>query len=630
MLFARVALGLPVDGPFDYIVPLGLEKKIKVGSRVWVSFRTEKKLGYTVGLSRRTSVKKLKEISEVVDEYPLLDEAMLSLGREAADYYACSWGEVIDTMLPEDLREGKKVVYQEYPPALKPGKQGEALLIHDLGGEGRWKVYLEQISNTCGNNQSVIILLPDKNSVLNTKRFIASRFDYPAGVLYRKQPGESESWLKAKMGEIRILIGTRSAIFAPLKNLGLIIIDEEQDSVYKQDQVPHYHARQIGLMRMNREGLKLIFGSGSPSLESIYLARKKKINYLSIQRAKDYPEIKIIDSRIEKVGPRGKDSFLSRYLLDMISSSLNTGGKVLLFLNRKGFATYAYCQSCLAALRCPRCNINLVYHFEEGTLNCHYCNHKMQSPTICPNCNSGYIKFSGRGTQKLESELSRIFVQARIKRLDAQEKRGIDDADIFVATSTIIKQAGYPEPEPFPSASGAGGRVNFSLIGILDIDNSLNRIDFRSAEKTFYLLTGLLALSDKKIVIQTSLPRHNCLQALLKKDCDLFYNEELKQRRQLNFPPYRHLALVKLRSKKEEKVKQISDSLFMKLKQNNKNRDIHIISLYPGQPSKLRGNFCWQILASSGNPRKMSRFLKLQLKKFSRSGIIVTVDVDPL
>ncbi len=393
-----------------------------------------------------------------------------------------------------------------------------------------------------------------------------------------------------------------------------MIIEDEQNSVYKQDQVPHYNAREAAFMRIKREKAKLILGSISPSLESFYLARKNKIKYILIPRTGDFPEIKLIDMKFEHRRRKPKNVILSKYLEDAIAATLNSGGKTLLFLNRKGFATFASCSNCGVTLKCPRCNINLVYHFKANVLNCHYCNFKMEPQNICPNCNAGYIRFSGTGTERIESELSRIFASARIKRLETQEVLDIKDADIFVATSAVIKQA----------------NCSFDIIGVLGIDNSLNRIDLRSSEKTFALLLGLLGLTERKLVIQTSVPTNNCFQALVKKDIDMFYKEELRQRKQLGFPPYRHMVLVKLRAKSEDKVKQTSFSLFERLNGCNKNKDIRIVSANPGHPSKLRGNFYWQLLITSTNPEKVSAFLKMHLEYFRRSGIILTVDVDPL
>ena len=615
MLYARVVLGLPVEGPFDYIVPENIQKRINVGVRVWVPFRNKKKLGYVVNLTRKTNIKNLKKISEIIDNEPILDKNMLSLTKEVSEYYCCSFGEAIETALPDGLRRGKIISDTQDSLKTKPIGKVETILIHDLDGKKRWDMYLEHIKEALNINKSAIILLPDINSILNAKGIIESRLGSSSlCILYRKKPRELEEWLRIKRGEVNIVIGSRSSIFAPVNNLGLVIIDDEQNSVYKQDQMPHYNAREVAFMRVNLEKAKLVLGSASPSLESFYLARKNKIRYISISRTKDFPEIKLIDMKFEHYRLKQRNIILSKYLQDSIAASLNSGGKILLFLNRKGFATFASCSNCGLVLKCPRCNINLVYHFKANLLNCHYCNFKMEPPKICTNCNSGYIKFSGTGTEKIESELSRIFAKARIKRLETKEILNIKDIDISVATSAIIKQTDY----------------NFDIIGVLGIDNSLNRIDLRSSEKTFALLIGLLGLTERKLVIQTTSPTNSCFRALVKKDINMFYKEELRQRRQLGFPPYKHMVLVKLRAKFEDRVKQASFLLFERLNACNKNRDIRIISVNSGHPSKLRGNFYWQILITSGSAEKASGFLKKCLKGFSHSGIIVTVDVDPL
>jgi primosomal protein N' (replication factor Y) len=237
----------------------------------------------------------------------------------------------------------------------------------------------------------------------------------------------------------------------------------------------------------------------------------------------------------------------------------------------------------------------------------------MQPPKICPECNAGYIKFSGAGVEKIESELSRIFPQARIKILD-DKNLNAPDADITIATSSVIKQADF----------------DFDLIGVLGIDNILNRVDFRATEKAFGLLAGLMGLTHKKFLVQTSSPTHHCFQALLKKDANFFYAEELKQRKQLAFPPYKHLAIVKLRGKKEDKVKETAGLLFGKLKEESLGKNIEIISVNPSSPAKLRNNFCWQVLIRSSSALAISVFLKNSLKGLRHSGIIVTVDVDPI
>ncbi len=614
MLYAKVVLGLPIEGPFDYIVPEALVACVKSGARAWVPFRNQRRVGFIVGTSHKSRVKGLKKILEIIDDFPVLDKNMLSLTREVASYYCCSWGEAIETALPVALRKGKRTALsQDYPSCTGIGIQ-EAILVHDLTGQARWEVYFERIKETLKQNKSAIIILPDINSVSIAAGIFKSRFGVEPFLLYRNEPKELLLWSKIKEAKASVVIGTRSAVFAPVTDLGLLILNEEDDSVYKQEQVPHYSARGVAFMRSRIDKAKLLLGSSSPSLEAFYLAKKKEIRYLKFPRQQNFPEIKLIDMKSEFSNRKRSDMILSKFLQDSISSCLNSGGKTLLFLNRKGFATLSSCSNCGKSLRCPRCNINLVYHFKENSLNCHYCNFRMEAPKICPDCNAGYIKFSGLGTEKIESELSRIFPSAGIKKLESTGQFNIKDTDIYVATQAVTKQAG----------------CSFDLICVLGIDNSLNRIDLRSSEKSFALLVRLSALASQRMVIQTSFPGHHCFQALLKKDTDVFYEAELSQRKQVSFPPYRRLAVVKLRGRLESRVKESAMLAFDRLKKASSDKHIQVLSVNQGHPSKLRGNFYWQVLVSGIDAVKISQFLRKHLKYLSRSGIIVTVDIDPV
>ncbi len=620
MLYAKVVLGLPVEGPFDYSVPGEFQKQIAPGCRIWVDWRKQKKIAYVVGLSRKTSINKVKPITSLIDTVAILDKNMLFLTRQLSQYYCCSWGEAIETALPEGLRKGKVFAdaadsdIKTKGVSLVSTSAEDNLLVHDLTGLKRWDIYISRIKEVVNQGRSVIMLLPDKNAVLKAKEIINTRINVRLSVLDRKDPKELEEWARIRAGKADIVMGTRSAIFAPLNNLGLVIIDEEQDYAYKQDQVPHYHPREVALMRVGQYKAGLILGSGSPSLESFYLAKKSKIKYLRLERDKSSPEIKIVDIKNIPPSDRKRGMIISRYLQDGIACGLNAKNKIFLFLNRKGFATVASCISCGLSLKCPRCNINLVYHFKGNILSCHYCSFKMQPPSICPQCNAGYIKYSGVGTEKIESELSRIFPQARIIQSDSPKNSDIDAADIVISAQGIIRDATY----------------NFDLIGVMGIDNSLNHVDFHASEKTFQILSGFLKLTDKKIIIQTGLANHHCFQALVKQDADIFYNREMIQRKQLKFPPYQHIGLLKIRGSREAKVEEVANNLFAQLTDANKDKGIKIISVNRAQLAKLRGNFYWQILTRAASAVKLSKFLKIRLKDARHSGIIVTVDIDPI
>jgi primosomal protein N' (replication factor Y) len=598
-----VVLGLPVNVAFDYSIPKAFRKNIAVGARVLINFRNKKSVGYVVGLTHKSGIKNIKDILGVIDEKPLLGKENLLLAQKIADYYCSSYGEAIEAMVPKEIRIGKVVTGRDgsrsrREPSLP--KRIVPTLLHDLEPMARWEIYIEEVKKAKAEGKSAIILFSDIQTVLKSKEIFENSQIKGIHLLYRKEKEEFAVWQEVRSEDNCVVLGTRSAVFAPVNSLGLIILDHEDDSVYKQEQVPHYHARQAALMRAEIEKAKVILESVSPTLGSFYLAQEKKIDYHLLKRQKAYPEIKVIDTKRMPYADRKNRAILSRSLIDAILSVLNSKGKTLVFINRRGFATYAACHNCGKALKCPACNISLVYHFDQGILRCHHCSFKMVPPKICPNCNCGYIKYSGIGTDKIESELSRIFPQARIGE------------DIVVSTSLILKEDGR----------------NFDLICVLNIDSAINRVDYMAAEKVFHLLSGLVTLTDKKIIIPTNFPEHHCFKSLVKADPQIFYGQELKFRKQLKYPPFRYMALVRARGRDEEKVKKAAEALFEKLKAGIKG--VEALSINPGDPPKLRGNFYWQILFSAVSPKKLSKFLKINLKDFRYSGIIVTVDIDPV
>lgn len=611
MLYAKIAVGLPPEGPFDYIVPEQFCRDIRAGSRAWVDFARRRLVGYCLGLSRRSSVKGLKEISSLIDKTPLLSACQLRLAKELSRYYCCSRGEAIEAMLPPALRRGSRVELGAGAPALaRPAVKPRVILLHDAYALRRQEAYCGYIKETLSAGRSALMLLPDAAAVAALKELFAARFQAAVFTLFRGERGELQEWLKIRRARNCIVIGTRSAIFAPLADLGLLIIEQEEDAVYKQEQSPHYHSRQLALLRAEIEGATVVLGSGSPSLESFFLAQKGRWEYLNFSRFDPCPEIRFM--RGPPLNKKARSPF-SFQLEEAIARGLAQKGKTLVFLNRKGFSLAAACVSCGKEISCPRCNTSLVYYFSAAELRCRWCAFRMPAPKVCPQCNAGYLRFRGAGTQKIESELARIFPQAKIARLDQGGGFG-KEADIFVATSRVMK---------FPA-------LRFDLVAVLGMDSAINRVDFRAAEKAFALLRGLIALARGRVVVQTSYPAQAAFSAAAKNDSRLFYENELKNRRLAGFPPFRHIVLVRLRGKNSERVKNAAEALFDLLGKADKASGVQLMSAGPGIPAKLRGNFQWQLVASCANPPKAGRAVKSCLKKLPHSGIIVALDVDPV
>ncbi len=606
MLYAKVVLGLPLEGPFDYTTASSLEGKIKVGCRVWVNFRNKKEVAYVVALSSKTKIKKVKEVISLIDDEPLLDEPLLLLTEKIAQYYGCSWGEAIEAALPEELRQGK-AIKQEIKTSDRRGLT-ERSLAHPkeeppifVRGFDRTAVYLNKVKETLAAGRSVIILCTNLVTLGRVSQAIQENLSVQPFVAFRKQPKELEIWNKIRGIDCCVTVGLRSGIFAPVKNPGLIIIDEPQDQVYKQEQSPHYHVRQVALIRSQIQGAQLILGSHSLSLEDFYLLQKGRLSLEVIPSKSAYPLVKVIDLRRLAYAQRRSKPIFSKFLLDAIQLTLTEKKRVLVVVNRRGFATMAACHNCGKSLKCPRCNLNLVFHFDDGQLKCHHCNFKMPVPKICPHCQAGYIKYFGLGTEKVESELARIFPQARL------------DQELVVSTGSLTNLGGQ----------------SFDLIGVLGMDDLLNRIDFRAAEKAYFMLTGIINLTSHKVIIQSLNQNHHCLQSLVKNDPELFFRPELKTRRQLNFSPFGHMIMLRLRGKDADKVKAAAENLFQRLNKI-KTGSLKLLWLHPGQPPKLRGNFYYQILMRTLSVEAAGRFLKLHLKDGHFSGIIVTIDVDPV
>lgn len=613
MLYAKVVFGLPVEGPFDYIVPAGLQPKIKTGCRVRVHFVNRRKVGYVVGLARSTRIARLKPLLELLDEAPLLDKPFLALTKEVAAYYCCSWGESIETGLPKGLRDGKQIQGCISGPGRPGDIQPQPVLLVVPSDESRWLAYQEEIKKTLANERSVLILVTDKESAHRMQERLKRSFQIDASVLTREEPNELEVWMQCKKGQVQVLIGTRSCIFVPLPHLGLVIINDEHDSLYKQEQAPHYHARQAALMRAKLQKALLVMASHCPSLETMELVRRGILAYKVIAEKKPYPQIKILSTKASLNRSRQKD-IISKYLYDIIISIINDKGKILVYVNRKGYATCAYCGGCQVVLKCPRCNVNLAYYYKNNILKCNYCNYTQQSTAICPNCNSNYIRYSGLGSERIASEFARLVPGARIKRHEELKDFDVTDVDICVATQSSLRH----------------GTRSFDAVVVLSIDNMLNRVDFRATEKTYNLLTDLLRFTEKKIFIQSNLATHHCFRALVENNPSIFYETEFNQRRLSGFPPFKHIGLVKIRGKNEQRVKQSCQAIFGGLSSRRDRSGVRVVAAGPGQPEKLRGNFCWQIIVKGGSALKLSAFLKSGLKKLPHSGIIVTVDVDPM
>ena len=440
------------------------------------------------------------------------------------------------------------------------GSYQPPFLLQGITGSGKTEVYLQIIQGALDKGKTAILLVPEISLTPQmTERFIA-RFGDKVAILHSGlSNGEKyDEWRKVERGDAQVVVGARSAIFAPLKNLGVMIIDEEHEATYKQDSNPRYHAREVAILRAQYNQAALVLGSATPSLESRARAGKGVYQHLRLtQRANPLariPEVQVIDFR-DYIGQNETSNFTPP-LLEAIQDRLAKKEQVVLMLNRRGYSSFVMCRECGTVDTCPNCDISLTLHMDTKTMNCHYCGFSKDIPQVCPNCKSRSIRYYGTGTQKAYDELTELFPQARILRMDVDTTRkkgshqalldqfGRGEADILLGTQMIAKGLDFP---------------NVTLVGVLNADTALNLPDFRSSERTFQLLTqvaGRAGRAEKagQVLIQSYNPQHYAIRFAKDQDYEGFYAYEMGIRRQLGYPPYYFTIGITLSHKKEEEV----------------------------------------------------------------------------
>ncbi|MFA5339176.1 MAG: primosomal protein N' [Candidatus Omnitrophota bacterium] len=669
--FVEVAVGLPVRKPFHYRVPASLKEKVEIGKRVWVPFGPRRIVGYVTDFVDKPRFEGIKEILSVIDEEgPVISAELLALTKWIAGYYHSSWGEAIEAALPGTLKKGKiktkprhPLVEEEYEPTgnFKPTDEQDAALrsiresiskgknnvylLHGITGSGKTEVYMQSIESALKLGRSAIVLVPEISLTPQAAERFKSRFGSIVAVLHSRLLGSERflEWKKLKEGTAKIAVGARSAIFAPVKNLGLIVIDEEHETSYKQDDAPRYNARDVAIERARSAGAAVILGSATPSLESFQKAASGEYKLLKITERiekRALPKVDIIDMRQELIDSREPKIF-SRALEHAISQVLSRHGQVMLFMNRRGFSTFINCKKCGYVVTCKYCNVSMTYHFDTKKLNCHYCNYQVGPPEKCPKCKGGDIRYFGIGTQKIESEAARLFPAARIARMDtdATVKRGSHrqilsefkkhKIDILVGTQMIAKGHDFP-------------RV--TLVGVVSADTALNLPDFRAGERTFNLLTQVAGRAGRgsepgRVIVQTFSPNHYAIEKSIEHDYVGFFNEEIKFRKELNYPPFTHIVEIKLRGRKEERVIKAAQDLGAVLNlfiagevlSEAKGKPVEMVGPAPEFISKIKGQFRWNLLLKGQDPAVICGFIDKALDNLKgKSGLIITVDVDPM
>ncbi|MDO8520108.1 MAG: primosomal protein N' [Deltaproteobacteria bacterium] len=667
MKYIDVLLPIPLEKPLTYLAPE--EGTLPIGSRVLVPLGKRKLCGVVINRHETAPPVAAKKIFQILDPSPILPPLFFEWLEWASRYYMAPLGEVLASSLPPALfsshskakltekkarhsvltghwvndkdillnPEQKKIADE----LVRLAGSGEfhPTLLHGVTGSGKTEIYLKLLKSILDSGKQALFLVPE----IGLTPQIVARFTGTFGdKMALTHSGLTENqrliqWERARKGDVTLVVGTRSALFAPFEKLGGIIIDEEHDSSYKQEERFRYHARDLAMVRGKMEKCLVLLGSATPSLESYRNARDGKYRLFTLPaRAGGAlpPQIRIVDMAAER-RQGGSPLSLGRELMAAVEETLRKKEQTLILLNRRGFARSFFCLACETPAACPNCSVNLVYHRNRKELLCHYCDFTKPLPEACPACKSREVTLIGSGTETAEEELKSLFPHARIARLDrdSTQKKGVllktlkdlkdRKIDILVGTQMIAKGHDIP---------------HVTLVGVLAVDAGLGIPDFRAAEKTFQLLTQVAGRSGRgelhgQVIIQAYAPQHYSIQLACRMDYEGFFKKEMELRGELGYPPEGRLILFKFSSASESHLKKfISDLSRSPPFEKGGRGGICILGPAPAPLERLRGRVRWHLLLKGKGEalRNAAFFLKKWIAENAPSGLKWGVDVDPV
>jgi primosomal protein N' (replication factor Y) len=522
--------------------------------------------------------------------------------------------------------------------ALAAPESAKPILLHGVTGSGKTEIYLQAIRSALVRGKTAIVLVPEISLTPQTVERFKSRFaeaqDTVAVLHSHLSEGERhDEWHKVQSGRARIVVGARSAVFAPLENLGLIVVDEEHETSYKQEEAPRYHARDVAVVRAKMEQCAVLLGTATPSLESYHNAVQQKYRLLNLtQRVDDcqMPLMRIVDLRLERRKEKVA-AILSEKLRQAITARLEKQEQTILFLNRRGFSTSLLCSNCGEARDCPNCSVALTFHRGAARLTCHLCGHTAAVPKKCPACSQDALIYSGFGTEKVEANVMHLFPEAVVRRMDADSMSRKDayretllafrsgKIDILVGTQMIAKGLHFP---------------NVTLVGIINADLALHMPDFRAGERTFQLLTQVAGRAGRgetpgEVFVQTYTPFSPSIQFARHHDFAGYFQQELEFRERCDFPPFKHAVLITVRSPHEARAKLSAETLVRRLRENL-GPEFILGDATPAPLEKLQGQFRFHILIRGEAIVRLSRLIRETLDKLPLpEDVLASVDVDP-
>jgi primosomal protein N' (replication factor Y) len=737
---ASVALNLPLNKTFDYLIPEALRGTVPVGGRVYVPFGNRPRvLGYCVELKADSDLPRgdLRELSRSLDKAPIFTPIMLRLAAWIAQYYHSSLGEALHAALPAAVRKSRKgrrtrfvqltmdleeaertadeifarspaqskilralavmggeapaadlkrdtrtsesslkslrrkglvatdtrFVDEEdplarvqaeptVPPQLTDEQQQafdlvtqrmrrgrfDVVLLQGITSSGKTEVYLRCIAEVVRAGRQAIVLVPEISLTPQTVRHFSGRFRRLAVLHSRLTEAERRrQWDAIRGGRADVVIGARSAIFAPVPSLGLLVIDEEHETSFKQDNVPRYHARDVGIMRARLDDALVVLGSATPSLESYHNSRTGKYAHVRLTRrigGHALPPVELVNMREEWAG-RGRLRVISRRLEARMRESLEAGQQVILFMNRRGYSPFIHCPRCGYVLKCARCDITLTLHQRFGVVSCHYCGAESRPPGECPECANEGLSFSGTGTERIEASVRRLFPDRTAVRMDSDTTKARTaheekleafrhgEAEVLIGTQMIAKGLDFP---------------SVTTVGVVNADVALHLPDFRSRERTFQLLAQVAGRTGRgpaggRVIVQTFMPEDPSIRAAVRHDYEAFAEHELPMRRQLRYPPFGRMVRVICRGRSSERVEAYTADLGAAFRSlcRTAGDGSQVLGPAPAPVGRVRGRWRHHLLVKcpdSGSVRRLLEQADELLK--GPSGVKVLVDVDPV
>ncbi|EKD54365.1 MAG: hypothetical protein ACD_60C00090G0014 [uncultured bacterium] len=655
----QLTLPIKLHRYFDYLAPIHCDTRLlKPGIRIRVPFQHRELIGILLGVSETSSLprEKLKSAVEMIDDAPVISSEILKLCQWASDYYHYPLGEVLSAVLPKWLRQGKPTTLKRMtlfsvnerssaPLVLNDAQQKalsaiqsslnafQVFLLEGVTGSGKTEVYLQAIANVLERRQQVLVLVPEIGLTPQTLARFQERFPVPIATLHSGMTEKQrfQTWLHAKSGKVPIVIGTRSAVFTPFENLGLIIIDEEHDLSFKQQDTFRYHARDVAIMRAHFNDIPIVLGSATPSLETLHNAKQNRYQSLYLpERAgvAKLPNFQIIDTRHQSL-----EQGLSHSLLKTIQHHLDKDEQVMLFLNRRGFAPVLICQACGWMAMCKRCDARMTYHYKAMRLHCHHCDAQKNILTSCEKCGADNLEALGQGTERLEQVLKKHFPHYSIARIDRDSTRRKGSMEnvlteiqerkhqILIGTQMLAKGHHFP---------------HVTLVGILDIDGGFFSTDFRAIERMGQLLLQVAGRSgrDEKegtVMIQTYHPDHPLLHQLLHENYQKFSTSLLNERKMADLPPYTFFALFRAEAHKADRAE---DFLQQVKKQIEKNNAVQIMGPLAAPMPRKAGMHRVQLLLQAKKRTYLQDILKNLLPQIEtislKQRVRWSLDVDPL